>query len=114
MEGIVYPVSLKDMNKFEKQNPTISITVLGYEGKSVYPLRNSDFTDRDHNIILMLIEKDGVKLYCLVKSLSRLLASQAPKIKEKHYFCLSCSNPFWCQKSLSRHQEYCNEYKLLK
>ena len=41
MEGIEYPVSLKDLNKFEKQNPSISITVLGYEGKSVYPLRNS-------------------------------------------------------------------------
>ena len=42
MEGIDYPVSLKDLNKFEKQNPTISITVLGYDGKSVYPLRISD------------------------------------------------------------------------
>ena len=42
MEGIEYPVSLKDINKFENQNPTISSTVLGYEGKSVYPLRNSD------------------------------------------------------------------------
>ena len=49
MEGIEYPVSLKDLNKFEKQNPTISITVLGYEGKSVYPLRNSDNADdRDY------------------------------------------------------------------
>ena len=60
MKGIDYPVSLKDLNKFEKQNPTISITVLGYEGESVYPLRNSDCTDRDYNIILMLIE-EGVK-----------------------------------------------------
>ena len=41
MEGIDYPVSLKDINEFKKQNPTISITVLGYEGKVVYPLRNS-------------------------------------------------------------------------
>ena len=29
MEGIDYPVSLKDFNKFEKQNPSISITVFG-------------------------------------------------------------------------------------
>ena len=57
MEGIDYPVSLKDLNKFEKQNPTISITVLGYEGKSFYPLRNSAFMDRDYNIILLLIGK---------------------------------------------------------
>ena len=104
MEGIEYPVSLKDLNKFEKQNPTISITLLGYEGKSVYPLRNSVNTDRDHNIMLMLIEKDGVKHYCLVKSLSRLLASQVPKNNGKHYFCLRCLNPFWCEEALSKHK----------
>ena len=83
MEGLEYPVSLKDLNKFEKQNPTISITVLGYEGKSVYPLRNSDCNDRDHNIILMLIERGGVKHHCLVKSIGRLLSSQVSKGKRK-------------------------------
>ena len=93
MEGIEYPVSLKDLSKFEKQNPTISITVIGYEGKSVYPLRNSDCTNRDHNIILMLKEEGEVKHYCLVKSVSRLLASQVPKNNGKHYFCLRCLNP---------------------
>ena len=76
MEGIDYPVSLKDLTKFEKQNPTISITVLGYKRNGVYPLRNSTNTDRDYNIILMLIEEGGVKHYCLVKNLSRLLSSQ--------------------------------------
>ena len=30
MKGIEYPVSLKDLNKFEKQNQSISITVFGY------------------------------------------------------------------------------------
>ena len=29
MDGIEYPVSLKDLNKFENQNPTISIRVFG-------------------------------------------------------------------------------------
>ena len=49
MEGICYPVGLKDINKFEKQNPTISITVLRYERKGFYPLRNSPNMDRDYN-----------------------------------------------------------------
>ena len=62
MEGIGYPVSLKDIDKFERQNPNISITVFGYEGKSVYPLRNSNNTDREHKIRLMLIEQDGVNI----------------------------------------------------
>ena len=114
MVGIEYPMSLKDTDKFEKQNPTISITVLGYEGKSVYPLRNSDNTDREHNIILMLIEKDGVKHYCLVKSLSRLLSSQVSKKDGKKYFCLRCLNPFNNQEALDKHKEYCSKYESVK
>ena len=114
MEGLEYPVSLKDLNKFEKQNPTISITVLGYEGKSVYPLRNSTSMDRDYNINLMLIEGGGVKHYCLVKSINRLLASQTTKHNGKQHFCLRCLNPFWCEEALSRHQEYSGEYETVK
>ena len=113
MEGIEYPVSLKDINKFEKQNPSISITVLGYE-ESVYPLRISKCMDREHNITLMLIGKNEVKHYCLVKSISRLLSSQTTKGKRKEYFCLRCLNPFWCQEALSRHQEYSGEYESVK
>ena len=113
MEGIEYPVSLKDLNEFEKQNPSISITVFGYERKSVYPLRNSANTGKDYDIILMLIE-EGVKHYCLVKSIERLLSSQASKGKRKEYFCLNCFNPFPSEKSLNKHKEYCNEHKAVK
>ena len=114
MEGIDYPVSLKDLNKFEKRNPTISITVLGYEAKSFYPLRNSAFMDRDYNIILLLIEKNKVKHYCLVKNLSRLLSSQASNHDGKHYFCLRCLNPFWCQEALINIKNTVTNMKLLK
>ena len=114
MEGIDYPVSLKDLNKFEKQNPTISITVLGYERKGVNPLRNSTNTDRDYNIILMLIEKGGVKHYCLVKNLSRLLSPQVSNHNGEHQFCLRCLNPFWSHESLNKHQEYCGKYEPVK
>ena len=114
MEGIEYPVSLKDLNKFEQQNPTISITVLGYEGKSVYPLRNSHNTDREHNIILMLIEEGGVKHYCLVKNPSRLFSSQVSNHNEKHHFCLRCLNAFWSEEALNNHQEYCDKHEAVK
>ena len=62
----------------------------------------------------MLIEGGGVKHYFLVKSLSHRLASQVPKNNGKHYFCLRCLNPFWCQESLNKHQEYCSEYEAVK
>ena len=114
MEGIDYPVSLRDLNKFEKQNLSISITVLGYEGKCVYPLRISDNTDRDYNIILTLIEKGGVKHYCLIKDLSRLLSSQVSNHNGEHHFCLNCLNAFPSKKTLNKHREYCDNYEAVK
>ena len=114
MDGIEYPVSLKDIDNFGNQNPTISITVFGYERKIVYPLRNSDNTDREHNIILILIKEEGVNHYCLVKNLSRLLSSQVFKHIEKHHFCMRCLNAFWTHKSLNKHQEYCGKHEAVK
>ena len=94
MKNIEYPVRLKDISKFEKQNPTISTIVFGYEEKTVYPLRKSKCTNRDNIVILMLLEEDGVQHYCLVKNPSRLLAFHLLKNNGKHYFCWRCLNPF--------------------
>ena len=61
----------------------------------------------------MLIE-GGVKHYCFVKSINRLLASQVTKSNKKKYFCLRCLNLFWCQEALKKHEQYCNEYEAVK
>ena len=116
MKGIEYPVSLKDINKFEKQNPEISITVLGFnENDKVYPLRSSDHIYiRKHNIILLLIERDGVKHYCLVKNPSRLLSKQVSAHREGTHICFRCLNPFWSHNSLEKHWEYCKNHEAVK
>ena len=114
MEGIEYPVSLKDIDKFEKQNPSIFITVFEYEDKSVYVLRNSKNMNREHNVILLLIKEEGVNHYCLVKDLSRLLSSQVSKHHGKKYFCMRCLNPFNDQKALDKHEEYCSNHESVK
>ena len=114
MNGIEYPVSLKDINKFENQNPTISITVFGYEEKEVRPLRNNNNMDREHIIRLMLIEKNGVKHYTWVKNVSYLLSSQVSKHNGKKYFCDRCLNLFWCEQSLNKHLEYCSNHEAVK
>ena len=119
MKNIQYPVSLKedkDISKFEKQNPEISITVLGYNEKDkVHTLRCSDHVyNRKHNVILLLIERDGVKHYCLVKNPSRLLSKQVSAHKEGTHFCFRCLNPFWSHKSLEKHWEYCKNHEAVK
>ena len=113
MDEIEYPVRLEDIDKFEKQNPSISITVFGYEEKSVYPLRNSNNTNREHNIILILIKEEGVNHYCLVKNPSRLLSSQVSKHDGKKYFCKRCLN-LKSQKALDKHEEYCSNHEAVK
>ena len=116
MKGIEYPVSLKDIDRFEKQNPEISIMVLGFNEKDkVHPLRVSEYIyNRKHNIILLLIERDGVKHYCLVKNPSRLLSKQISAHREGTHICFRCLNPFWSHKSLEKHWEYCRNHEAVK
>ena len=88
MDGIEYPVSLRDINKFESLNSNISITVLGYdEWDKIYPLRISKHNDRTHKIKLLLIEDNEERHYCLIQNLSRLLSSQVSKHNKKCFIC---------------------------
>ena len=121
MEGIAYPVSLKDINRFEKQNPDISISVLGYsKDEKIYPLRISKFTkvkkedERKHNIVLLLIKDGDNSHYCYVKNESALLTSQVNSHKGKIYFCLNCLNGYDEPEKLEKHKEYCSEEESIK
>ena len=116
MEGIEYPVSLEHIDRFEKQNPNISITVLGFNEKDkVHPLRVSEHVyNREVHIILLLIERNGVKHYCLVKNPSRLSSKQISVHKGGTHICFRCLNPFWTHKSLEKHWEYCRNHEAVK
>ena len=115
MEGIEYAVKLLDINKFEKQNETITITVFGYNEKDkVYPLRKSKHSNRFCKINLLLIEKEGVSHYCLINDISWLVGSQVSKHKEKCFICDNCLNPFPTEESLNKHKEYCDTNECIK
>ena len=116
MEGIEYPVNLKDIKRFEKQNPDISISVLGYsKDERIYPLRISKKEkERKHNIVLLLIKDGENSHYCYVKNLSALLSSQVNNHDHKLYFCLNCLNGFDTPEKLENHKEYCGEEESVK
>ena len=58
--GIEFPVSLKDIDKFEKQNPEIGVNVFGYD-KDVHALRLNK-TDPQMQLIfcLLLAKKNNI------------------------------------------------------
>ena len=111
--GIEFPVSLKDIDKFEKQNPEIGVNVFGYD-KSVHILRINK-TDPQNAIDLLLITDGKEKQnYCWIKSFSRLVGSQVTKNEHKVYFCKRCLNHFSKPEKLNDHIEVCKENSACK
>ena len=108
MEDIKYPVTLKDVSKFERLNPDIAISVYEYdESYSVNPLRISKHTDRLHKIKLLLMSEEEKTHYCLIKDFSRLVSSQVNNHKGKVYICERCINPFKTEQALKEHEKHC-------
>ena len=77
------PVCLENIDKFEKSN-ALSVNVFGYEKGYVYPLRIS--SKQRERVDLLLISDDKKQHYCLIKSLSRLLASQVSNTNGRYIF----------------------------
>ena len=108
--GIEFPVSLKQIDKFENQN-NYAINVFGYE-MVVYPLRISK--KKDQVINLLLIADEETNHYCWIKNMSRLLSKNINNHQHKRYFCYRCLNSFKSEKSLDKHKEYCQNNEAVK
>ena len=108
--GIEFPVSLKQIDKFENQN-NYAINVFGYE-KVVYPLRISK--KKEQVINLLLIADEETNHYCWIKNMSRLLSSGINNHQHKRHFCYRCLNSFPSVKSLEKHKEYCQNNEAVK
>ena len=90
LQGISFPMTLKDIPKFERLN-NVSISVYGYlEGKAVYqegfiyPLKVSKEVNGCH-VNLLLIADDDTNHYCFIKDFGRLVESQYSSAKNKTY-----------------------------
>ena len=121
MSGISYPVDFKGIERFEKQNPDISISVLGYnKNDKLYPLKISDYMkvkredERKHNIVLLLIKDGDNSHYCYVKNISALLTSQITSNTSKLYYCLNCFKGYDEIEKLDTHKEHCRENESIK
>ena len=87
---ITYPVAVKDVPKFEKQND-ISVNVFGYED-GYYPLYISR-DQKERHVNLLFLEDRGKTHYCLIKNINGMLYSQT-KHGGKKYLCTYCLHGF--------------------
>ena len=116
-DGITFPVKIKDISVWEKNNET-KVNVFGYDDDSrkLYAIKISD----QHTSVVVDEEKDKkfVNLYlhddnhyCAIKNLGRLVSSQMSNHQHKKYFCLNCMNGFGSERTLTKHQVFCLERK---
>ena len=101
--GVTFPVTVKDIDKIEKQNK-INICVFGYDGEA-YPIRISETNFTDH-LELLWIEEGEESHYVLIKDFNRFMYS-FNKHKEKKYFCLRCLHCCSSARVLEDHKQDC-------
>ncbi|XP_057310676.1 uncharacterized protein LOC130648652 [Hydractinia symbiolongicarpus] len=72
-DGIEFPTSIKDITKFERNNPDIAVNVLYATGKKFNILRRSAFNESDTQVNLLLLTDEKRNYYVSIKNLSKLL-----------------------------------------
>ena len=102
--GINFPVSTKDIIKFELRN-RIGVNVLASDSKTPYICRKGG--DYDRVVNLMIIEDDDKKHYVAIKSLGRLLSKMNSKNNPIQHFCTSCLHRFSDVQYRDDHYAYC-------
>ncbi len=118
-EGITFPMKVKDIPIWEKNNNKF-VNVFGYdeENKKIYSIKLCDNhtnivldegKSQDDKFINLFLHDDNH--YCVIKNIGRLVSSQLSKKKNKKYFCLNCMNGFGTNKILTAHQEVCLKRK---
>ena len=110
-KGIDFAIKLKDISKFENQNPDLpGINVFSVnEDNKIYPLRLNQ-KDTQKTIDLFLFSKDEKHHYCLIKNSSRLVRSQITSdTTRKLHICKKCLSHFTKQDLFEKHLTYCRQ-----
>ena len=108
-DGLSFPLPVKDVPKFEKQNSDIAVSIVTYEDRELIPLYVSPHRKRKHTIHLLLLSNETTHHYTLVKSLSRLVAGRT-KYDGKTYVCPYCFHCFRYQHVLNNHIPDCSTH----
>lgn len=110
--GLVYPVSLKNIDTFELKNNLIAVSVFGYSyrEKEYYPIRISQKRNKLMTYVDLLLMNGH---YICIRNKSRLFHRQHGTDRKK-YYCDFCLNPFSTETALDSHLTQCQLFKPVK
>ena len=108
-EGLEFPVSIKKIDKFEKNNPGIAVNVLFSNKGSIYTAYRSERNVKCKKQVNLLMIVDGEKRHhTAIKSISRLSSKLNEKTRRAYHFCMNCLNGFQTESARDEHYEYCS------
>ena len=110
-KGIDFPVKVKDITKFENNNPDLpGINVFSVnDNDKIYPLRHNQ-KDCQKSIDLFLFSEDEKQHYSLIKNFSRLVRSQYTSHRSnKIFICKKCLSHFTQEDLFEKHLKYCSK-----
>ena len=108
---INFPVKVKDIQKFENNNPDLlGINVFSVnDNNKIYPLRINK-KDCQKSIDLFLYSEDEKQHYSPIKNFTRLVRSQYTSHRSsKIYICKKCLTHFTKEDLLEKHISYCSK-----
>ena len=106
-KGVEFPVSIKKIDKFEKNNPDIAVNMLFSNKKNIYTAHRSKHNMKCKKQVNLLMIVDGEnRHYTAIKSMSRLLKSLNATQIGAYHFCMNSLNGFWIESAKDKHYEY--------
>jgi len=114
-KGLTYPVDVKDIRVFERNNPGCSVNVFGLDERhNVHPLKVVETPKNDHTDLL-LVNNDDISHYVYIKDFNKLIHKQLTKNRSAVYACKRCfaftHNKLQSEKWLTEHKLLCDKQK---
>ena len=106
-----FPVSIKKINKFDKNHPGIAVNVLfsNKKNENIYtacrPERNVKCKKQVDLLMIVDVEK---KHYVTIKSMSKLLSELNRKTRYAFHFCMNYLKGFPTESARDKHYKYCS------
>lgn len=105
--GIDYPVKIKDIPRFERQN-SLGINVFRLDGIKICPLFISKQEKSIKRINLLLLEEESEYHYTWVKDIHKFLHGQKTHHGNRYYCEICITSNYATEKELAAHKEVCN------
>ena len=110
-KGLEFPVSIKNIDEFERNNPGIAVKVFSSNQKNqnIYTARRSECNVKCNKQVNLLMVMSGEKRhYTTIKSISRLLSKLNGKNQHTYRYCMNCLIGFRKASARDKHYEYCS------